>query len=188
MTTVEKLAPAWRDAFLASRNSLFTPVDAHYYERAENPVSPFPVRTFIGRDESKVVSWGSFFLRQFAIGRKNAPALKVAMACAIGTLPDYQRRGLAGKVWRAAEQSLTQEVDAVLIYTGEGSSDRIPFLSRHGLFAFILSAPASVDGCWRIAHRARGSADDVIWGIAGLFDTPRRCFRELLSWLWRIHG
>src|ERR1035437_6521856 len=120
MITVEKLAPAWRDAFLASRNSLFTPIDADYCDRAENPASPFPVRTFIGRDESKVVSWGSFFLRKLALGRENAPALKVAMACAIGTLPDYQRQGLAGRVWRAAEQSLSQETDAVLIYTGEG--------------------------------------------------------------------
>ncbi len=121
MITVEKLAPAWRDEFLASRNSLFTPIDAAYCDRIEDPVSPFPVRTFIGREESKVVSWGSFFLRQLAFGRKNTPAIKVAMACAIGTLPDYQRRGLAGKVWRAAEQSLAQEADAVLIYTGEGS-------------------------------------------------------------------
>jgi hypothetical protein len=120
MITVEKLSPAWRDAFLASRNSLFTPIDAAYCDRVENSAGPFPVRTFIGRDKSKVVSWGSFFLRKLALGRKNAPALKVAMACAIGTLPDYQRQGLAGKVWRVAEQSLAREVDAVLIYTGEG--------------------------------------------------------------------
>src|ERR1017187_32647 len=120
MITVEKLAPAWRDAFLASRNSLFTTIDAAYCDRIENTASSFPVRTFIGRDESKVVSWGSFFLRQLAVSRENTPAVKVAMACAIGTLPDCQRQGLARKVWRAAEQSLAREVDAVLIYTGEG--------------------------------------------------------------------
>jgi hypothetical protein len=120
MITVEKLTPAWREAFLVSRNSLFTPLDSPYWDRVDTPDSSGPVRTFIGRDQSKVLSWGSFFLRGLQTGRDRAPALRVAMACAIGTLPDHQRQGLGAKVWRAAETTLAQEVDGVLVYTGEG--------------------------------------------------------------------
>jgi GNAT superfamily N-acetyltransferase len=140
MITVEKLAPVWRDAFLASRNSLFTPIDAAYCDRVEKPASLFPVRTFIGRDESKVVSWGSFFLRRLATARENTPALKVAMACAIGTLPDYQRQGLAGKIWRAAEQSLAGEIDALLIYTGEGGKGYL-FYRAMGYLPLLYPRP-----------------------------------------------
>jgi hypothetical protein len=140
MITVEKLAPAWRDAFLASRNSLFTPIDATYCDRVEKSASPFPVRTFIGRDESKVVSWGSFFLRKLALGMENRSALKVAMACAIGTLPDCQRQGLAGKVWRTAEQSLAREVDAALIYTGEGGKGYL-FYRAMGYLPLLYPRP-----------------------------------------------
>jgi hypothetical protein len=129
--TVEKLTPAWREAFLVSRNSLFTPLDSPYWERIENPDSTVRVRTFIGRDQAKVLSWGSFFLRGLHTGRERAPALRVAMACAIGTLPDHQRQGLGAKVWRAAEMSLGQEVDGVLVYTGEGGSG-YPFYRAMG--------------------------------------------------------
>ncbi len=139
MITVEKLAPAWRDRFLASRNSLFTPITAPYCDRIEDPASPFPVRTFIGRNESKIVSWGSFFLRELVTGRENLSAMKVAMACAIGTLPEYQRQGLAGKVWRAAEKSLAQEVDAMLIYTGEGGQDTF-FIARWAICLYFIHA------------------------------------------------
>ena len=97
MVTVEKLTPAWWEAFLVSRNSLFTPLDSQYWNRIENPHASVPVRTFIGRDQSKVLSWGSFFLRRLHTGRDRAAALRVAMACAIGTLPDHQRRGLGAK-------------------------------------------------------------------------------------------
>jgi ribosomal protein S18 acetylase RimI-like enzyme len=120
MITVEKLTPAWRDAFLVSRNSLFTYASPDYWNGIEDPASALPVRTYIGRDESRVVAWGSFFVRELDIGRPTAPVIKVAMACAIGTLPDYQRRGLGAKVWRAAEESLAREVDGVFVYTGEG--------------------------------------------------------------------
>jgi hypothetical protein len=143
MITVEKLAPAWRDAFLASRNSLFTPIDSAYCDRVEKAASPFSVRTFIGRDESKVVSWGSFFLRKLALGSENASALKVAMACAIGTLPDYQRQGLAGKVWRLAEESLAREVDAALIYTGEGGKGYL-FYRAMGYLPLLYPRPLSL--------------------------------------------
>jgi GNAT superfamily N-acetyltransferase len=119
MVTVEKLTPAWREAFLVSRNSLFTPIESPYLEQVENPDSSVPVRTFIGRDQSKVLSWGSFYLRGLHTERDRVPALRVAMACAIGTLPDHQRQGLGTKVWRAAEMALAQEVDGVLVYTGE---------------------------------------------------------------------
>jgi GNAT superfamily N-acetyltransferase len=119
MITVEKLTPAWREAFLVSRNSLFTPIESPYWEQIENPGSSVPVRTFIGRDQSKVLSWGSFFLRGLHTGRDPAPDLRVAMACAIGTLPDHQRQGLGAKVWHAAETALAREVDGVLVYTGE---------------------------------------------------------------------
>lgn len=119
MITVEKLTPAWRHAFLVSRNSLFTPISADYFDRVENPASPFPARTFIGRNGSKVVSWGSFYPRKLELGPARAPGLKIAMACAIGTLPDHQRQGLGAKVWRAAEESLSKEIDGILVYTGE---------------------------------------------------------------------
>jgi hypothetical protein len=136
MITVEKLTPAWREAFLVSRNSLFTPFDSQYWNRVENPDSSVPVRTFIGRDQSKVLSWGSFFLRGLHTGRDRAPALRVAMACAIGTLPDHQRQGLGAKVWCAAEMTLTQEVDGVLVYTGEGGSG-YPFYRAMGYLPLL---------------------------------------------------
>jgi hypothetical protein len=136
MITVEKLTPAWREAFLVSRNSLFTSLDSPYWERVENPNSSVPVRTFIGRDQSKVLSWGSFFLRGLHTGRDDAPALKVAMACAIGTLPDHQRQGLGAKVWRAAETTLAEEVDGVLVYTGEGGPG-YPFYRAMGYLPLL---------------------------------------------------
>ena len=126
MIAVEMLSPARRAAFLASRNSLFTPVTPDYWDRAENPNSPFPVRTYIGLDGSKVVAWSSFYLRHLEL-----PAMKVGMACAIGTLPDYQRQGLGAKVWRAAEEQLTREADAVVVYTGEGGKG-YPFYRAMG--------------------------------------------------------
>lgn len=131
MITVEKLTPAWREAFLVSRNSLFTPLDSSYWDQIEHPNSSISVRTFIGRDESRVLSWGSFYLRGLHVGRDRAPALRVAMACAIGTLPDHQRRGLGAKVWRAAEMSLGREADGILVYTGEGGSG-YPFYRAMG--------------------------------------------------------
>ncbi len=114
MIAVEMLTPARRPAFLASRNSLFTPVTAEYWDRADSPDSPFPVRTWVALDGDKVVAWSSFYLRKLEL-----PAMKVGMACAIGTLPDYQRQGLGAKVWRAAEEHLAREADAGLVYTGE---------------------------------------------------------------------
>jgi hypothetical protein len=136
MITVEKLTPAWREAFLASRNSLFTPLDSPSWDRVENPGSSNPVWTFIGRDQSKVLSWGSFFPRGLHLGRERTQVLQVAMACAIGTLPDYQRQGLGAKVWRAAEAALAQEVDGVLVYTGEGGPG-YPFYRAMGYLPLL---------------------------------------------------
>jgi GNAT superfamily N-acetyltransferase len=136
MITVEQLTPAWREAFLVSRNSLFTPLDAPYWDQVERSDASVPVRTFIGRDQSKVLSWGSFFLRGLHTGRDRAPALRVAMACAIGTLPEHQRQGLGAEVWRAAEMALAREVDGVLVYTGEGGSG-YPFYRAMGYLPLL---------------------------------------------------
>ncbi len=140
MISVEMLTPARRPAFLASRNSLFTPVSTEYWNRAENPESPFRLRTCIGHDGSKVLAWGSFYLRQLDVGRTNVAPIRVGMACAIGTLPGYQRQGLGAKVWRAAEKQLAQEADGIMVYTGEGGSG-YPFYRAMGYLP--LSYPPS---------------------------------------------
>jgi len=136
MITVEALTPAWREAFLVSRNSLFTPLDSQYWNRVENPGSSVPVRTFIGRDQSRVLSWGSFFLRGLHPGRDSVPALRVAMACSIGTLPDHQRQGLGAKVWRVSETELAREVDGILVYTSE-SGPGYPFYRAMGYLPLL---------------------------------------------------
>jgi GNAT superfamily N-acetyltransferase len=131
MITVEELTRAWRDAFLVSRNSLFTPASPQYWDRLEDSASWFPARTYIGHDETKVVAWSSFLVRELELGRQETSTIKVAMAFAVGTLPDHQRQGLGGKVWRAAEESLAQEADGVLVYTGEGGKG-YPFYRAMG--------------------------------------------------------
>ena len=116
----------------------------------------------------KLFPWGSFFCGKLALGRENTSPLKVAVACAIGTLPDYQRQGLAGKVWRTAEQSLAREVDAVLIYTGEGGKGYL-FYRAMGYLPLLYPRPLRLMVTRWIAPTAESGADDAIYGIADLF-------------------
>jgi len=140
MMTVEKLTPAWHVAFLASHNALFTKISAEYLERLGDPQSPFPVRTFIARDETQVAAWGRFYLRSLQLYGDTAAPLKVAMACAIGTLPDHQRKGLGRKVWRVAEGASAEEVDAVVVYTSEGGMG-YPFYRAQGYLPLFYPRP-----------------------------------------------
>lgn len=180
MITVEKLTPAWRDAFLVSRNSLFTPLDSPYLDQIERPDSGVSVRTFIGRDESRVLAWGSFYLRGLQTGRDRVPALRVAMACAIGTLPDHQRQGLGAKVWRASEMELAQEVDGVLVYTGEGGSgypfyramDYLPLLYPPCLRWKVDCAPGFASD--KVVTQPLAESDDFWRFSAGVF---AECYR-----------
>ena len=140
MMVVERLTPEWRDAFVASHNSLFTKISAEYVDRIHSNKLTFPVRTFIGREDGKVVAWGSFYLRKFSVYGDSSPSLKVAMACAIGTLPECQRQGLGRKVWRLAEETLAEEVDAVMLYTGEGGKG-FPFYRAQGYLPLFYPRP-----------------------------------------------
>lgn len=140
MIVVERLTPEWSDAFLASHNSLFTRISSEYVARLQSEGSPFPVRIFIAREGPRVLAWGRFYLRRFDARGDSTPPLKVAMACAIGTLPEYQRQGLGRKVWRLAEDSLASEVDAVLLYTSEGGKG-FPFYRAQGYLPLFYPRP-----------------------------------------------
>ena len=105
MIVVERLTPEWSDAFLASRNSLFTKVSKEYVERVHWGKSPFPVHSFIARDDQRVMAWSTFYLRKLDVRGDATSPLRAAMACAIGTLSEYQRQGLGRKVWRLAEEA-----------------------------------------------------------------------------------
>jgi GNAT superfamily N-acetyltransferase len=140
MMTVERLTPAWHAAFLASHNVLFTKIPPEYLKRLDDPHSPFPVRTFIARDGAQVAAWGRFYQRTLQLYGDSAPPLKVAMACAIGTLPDHQRKGLGRKVWRAAEDASAKEVDAVVVYTSEGGMG-YPFYRAQGYSPLFFPRP-----------------------------------------------
>jgi hypothetical protein len=123
MIAVDKPAPARRREFSVSGNSPFTPIDAPVCDRVENLGCSYSGGTFVGRDGSKVVARKSFFRRTLEVRRGVALARKVDMACACGALPDHQGLGFTAKVWRAAEESQSTEVDRILVYTGEDRNE-----------------------------------------------------------------
>jgi hypothetical protein len=123
MIAVDKPAPAWRREFSVSGNSPFAPIGAPVCDRVENLGCSYSVGTFVGRNGSKVVARKSFFCRTLEAGWGANLARKVDMAYACGTLPDHQGLGLTAKVWRAAEESQSTEVDGILVYTGEGRNE-----------------------------------------------------------------
>jgi len=119
--TVEQLTEPWIGAYLKTRNSMFTAVSAAYIARTmtDSPLR-FPVRHYIARDEREVAAFAGFYLRPLHLA--SGLTVTVALACAIGTNPAYQRQGLGRKVWQCAEQELAGVADGVVIYTGYGST------------------------------------------------------------------
>ena len=115
--TLEALSEKWLDQYLTARSSLFTAVSRDYLLKTLRNDSPFPVRNYLARDADKVAACASFYLRPLEIDRNfNVTA---AIACAIGTLPEYQRHGIGRKLWRYCEQELCGQADAVVIYAKE---------------------------------------------------------------------
>jgi GNAT superfamily N-acetyltransferase len=143
MITIEPLSTAWSESFLQSRNTVFTPVSPEYWRRINQETARSPVRTFVCRDESRVLSWASFCLRQIHLGSPARRPLRIGQAWAIGTLPDAQRKGYARKVWMAAEEELARETDGILIYTDEHGVG-FPFYRSMGYL------PLAYPGWWRL--------------------------------------
>ncbi len=173
--TLEILSEKRLDQYLRTRSTLFTAVSRDYLLNTLRNDSSFPVRHYIAGNAGEVAACASFYLRPMAVSHNFN--ITVAMACAIGTLPAYQRQGIGRKLWRYCEKELSEQADAVAIYTGETGTG-FKFYRAMGYEPLFFPRPLTLDPeCFRTAA-VREVATVPFQDASGLMNGADELFRH----------